>query len=178
MSDSTGSAGATASSSSATAILTEMWARERADEAARRETAIAHAFANARPLGLRGLPFVMGTPGVPMTVGDWGHVRVPFACEIQSVCLTAGVPGTITVDIRKTPAGEPGAQPTPASADPAAATSICAGNPPALAGTNAALYWPLTDWLVTLRGGELLVFYVTAATVNGQVSCNLELRAT
>lgn len=173
-----GGARATAGSSTATAILTEMWARERAEEAARREAAIAHAFANARPLGLRGLPFVMGTPGTAMTPGDWGHVRIPFACELQSVCLTASAAGAITVDLRTTPAGAPGAQPTPATADPLTATSICAGSPPALAGTAAALYWPLTGWSVTFRGGEFLVFYVLAATITGQISCNLELRAT
>lgn len=122
--------------------------------------------------GGAGSPGPPGPPGVPgpssscfptasfdggtgdIQVGAWCEVFVPFGFTVRSWTLVSDALGTISIDVQ---AASFSAYP------PAAASSICGGNPPKLLGDNKATDSALTGWTPGVPSGSVIRFVVTAS---------------
>ncbi len=115
-----------------------------------------------------GIEFVIDGGGLPISIGQKGHIPVPFDCTIQYGEIEADQVGDIVVDIwRSTYAGFP----------PVIGGSITAGNPlTMLPGNQKAKDATLTGWTKVLSKGDVLAFNVNSATTVTRVTINLAVR--
>ena len=149
-------------------------ANQEADTQAARNTAIAADIAthaadpNAHHTDYSSLEFIIDGSGSPITLGEKGHLEVPFAGEIVQVTLLADQDGAIKVDIWKD---------TYANFPPIDADSICGGNEPEIVATGRkAQDATLTAWTTALILGDVLAFNVDSCTTITRVTVSLLVR--
>jgi len=110
--------------------------------------------------------FVIDGGGSAITVGEKGHVTVPWACTIQQVELFADQTGSIVVDIWKD---------TYANFPPTVADSITASAKPTISSAQKDQDATLTGWTTSLAAGDILAFNVDSVTDITRVSVMLKV---
>jgi len=115
------------------------------------------------------ITFIIDGGGSAITTGEKGHLRVPFACEIQKVTLLADQTGSIQIDIWKD---------TYANFPPDDADSICGGNEPAISSAQKYEDTTLSGWTKTINAGDILAFNVDSCTDITRVTIALKVKKT
>jgi hypothetical protein len=101
--------------------------------------------------------FIIDGGGSVSSVGEKGHIEVPFAMTITGWTILADVSGSIVVDIWKD---------AYASFPPTNAGSITGTEKPTLSSTQKNQDLSLTSWTTSVAAGDILAFEVeSAATV-------------
>ncbi|MBA7658237.1 hypothetical protein ES703_66186 [subsurface metagenome] len=104
-----------------------------------------------------GLEFVIDGGGAAITIGEKGHLVVPFDCTITEVQLEADTPGDIKVDIWKDDYDH---------FPPTDGDTICGGNEPEISSGQKDRDSTLTGWTTSLSAGDILAYYVdSCATI-------------
>jgi len=102
-----------------------------------------------------GLVFIIDGGSSAITIGEKGHLEIPFTCVLQQVSLLADQVGSIKVDIwRDTYAHYP-----PTNGD-----SICGGNESEIAGGWKYRDSALSGWTKLLNKGDILAFNIDSCT--------------
>lgn len=115
------------------------------------------------------LTFIIDGGGSAITIGEKGHLEIPFACTLKAWTLMADVAGAIVIDVWKdTYANFP---PTDADAMPGA------GKEPTIAATNQkAQDTDITDWVTTaIAAGDILAFNVDSCATITKVTISLKV---
>ena len=99
--------------------------------------------------------FVADGGGSEIETGLQSWVKVPFACEIQSVTLLADQTGSIQIDIWKD---------TYANYPPTDADSITGTTPPSISSSNKSEDTTLSGWTKTINAGDILLFNVDSVS--------------
>jgi len=115
------------------------------------------------------ITFIIDGGGSAITTGEKGHLRIPFACEIQRVTLLADQSGSIQIDIWKD---------TYANFPPTDADSICGGNEPAISSAQKYEDSTLTGWTKTINAGDILAFNVDSCATITRVTISLKVKKT
>ena len=115
------------------------------------------------------ITFIIDGGGSAITTGEKGHLRIPFACEIQRVTLLADQSGSITIDIWKD---------TYANFPPTDADSICGGNEPAISSAQKYEDTTLSGWTKTINAGDILTFNVDSCSTITRVTIALKVKRT
>ena len=110
------------------------------------------------------ITFIIDGGGSAITVGQKGHLEVPFACTINQVTMLADVSGSIVVDIWKT---------TYALFPPADADSITASAPPTISAAQKSQDSILTGWTTAIAAGDILAFNVDSAATVTRVTLSI-----
>ncbi len=124
--------------------------------------------------GLAGVPantvssiaFIIDGGGSAITIGEKGHLEIPFTCTIQQVTLLADQAGSIVVDIWKD---------TYANFPPTVADSICASAKPTISAAQKSQDSTLTGWTKTISAGDILAFNVDSVATVTRVVVNLRV---
>jgi hypothetical protein len=116
---------------------------------------------------LQTLNFVIDGGSTPITVGEKGHLRVDYACVIQSVALLADQSGSIVVDIWKD---------TYANFPPTSGDTITASARPTLSGAQKSQDATLTGWTTAIAAGDILAFNVVSAATLTRVTLALKVK--
>jgi len=115
-----------------------------------------------------GLVFIIDGAGAAITIGEKGHLEVPFAGAIRQAELLADLDGALKVDIWKD---------TYANFPPTNADSITGGNEPEIAASGKKdIDSTLTGWTTALAQGDILAFNVDSCTTITR--CSVILRVT
>jgi len=117
-------------------------------------------------LGKKGLIFIIDGGGAEIAVGEHGHLRIPFKCEIVKATLLADQTGSIVIDIWKD---------TYANFPPTVADTITAAAKPTIAAGVKDEDETLTDWTKTINAGDILAFNVDSVTDIKRVMILLEV---
>lgn len=115
------------------------------------------------------ITFVIDGGGSAITAGIKGHLRIPFACEIERVTLLADQSGSIVIDIWKD---------TYANFPPDDADSITASAPPTITTAVKSEDDTLTGWTKTITAGDILAFHVDSVTDIKRVTLALKVTKT
>jgi len=113
------------------------------------------------------ITFIIDGGGSAITTGEKGHLRIPFACEIQRVTLLADQTGSIVIDIWKD---------TYANFPPTDADSITASAPPTISSAQKSEDSTLTGWTKTINAGDILAFNVDSAATITRVTLSLKVK--
>lgn len=108
-------------------------------------------------------------PGLVISTGVQGYVRVPFDCRITGVTLLADIAGDIVVDIWKD---------TYANYPPTVADTITAAAKPTLSGVIKSQDTTLTGWTTTVSEGDILGFNVDSVATLNKVTVALHVNRT
>ncbi|MBA7530409.1 hypothetical protein ES705_22616 [subsurface metagenome] len=126
-----------------------------------------HAILNLPP-AYAAIEFVIDGSGAPITLGQKGHLEVPFGCEIVQVTILADQDGAIKIDIW----GDLYANFPPDNAD-----TICGGNEPEIAATGQKYQdATLAGWTTALALGSILAFNVDSCATITRVTLSLIVR--
>jgi len=98
-----------------------------------------------------GLSFVIDGGGAAITIGEKGHVEIPFKCDIARVRLLGDKTGSIQVDIWKD---------TYDNFPPTDADSITGSSVPAISSAQKYEDSSLSGWITGISAGDILAFYV------------------
>lgn len=115
------------------------------------------------------MEFIIDGGGIVITIGEKGHIRLPFAGTIISAALMADQSGDIVIDIWKD---------TIANFPPDNDDSITASAPPTLSSESASLDATLTGWTKTFDIGDVLAFNVDSVATVKRVTLTLVVRRT
>lgn len=118
---------------------------------------------------MHSITFIIDGGGSAITVGEKGHIRIPFACEIQRVTLLADQAGRIKIDIWKD---------TYANFPPTDADTITGANEPEISSGVKDEDAVLTDWTKTINAGDILAFNVDICTTIKRVTISLKVETT
>jgi len=123
-------------------------------------------------LGLLGgaigaIEFVIDGGGAAITIGEKGHLRIPFIAEIQRVTLLADQEGSIVVDIWRSTIG---------TFPPTNEDSLTSATPPTITGDDHSQDETLTDWTTTIPAGSILAFNVDSCATIERVTVALKVR--
>ncbi len=121
---------------------------------------------DAHHTNLSAMEFVIDGGGSAITIGEKGHLRVPFACEIERVTLVADQAGDIKVDIWKDTYGN-----FPPDDD----DTICGANEPEISSAQKYEDSTLTGWTTSLLEGDILAFNVDSCTAITRVTVGLRV---
>lgn len=110
------------------------------------------------------IEFIIDGGGNPITTGNKGKVRVPFAASIGSWQVMSDQSGSIVVDIFRNNGGVP------------VVSMIGAGNKPTLASSQYSGVQPISGWTSTLfANNDWLEFNVVSAATVTRVTVDLVL---
>ena len=112
------------------------------------------------------LTFIIDGGGSAITVGEKGHLEIPFACTIKRVTMLADQSGSIVVDIWKD---------TYAAFPPADGDSITSGAVPTISGAQKSQDATLTGWTTAIAAGDILAFNVDSAATITRVTISLKV---
>lgn len=115
------------------------------------------------------ITFIIDGGGAAITTGQKGHLRIPFACEIERVTLLADQSGSIVVNIWKD---------TYANFPPLVGDKITASAPPTITTAQKSKDTTLTDWTKTIAAGDILAFNVDSVTDIERVTLALKVKKT
>jgi len=115
------------------------------------------------------ITFIIDGGGSAITTGEKGHLRIPFACEIERVTLLADQSGSIVIDIWKD---------TYANFPPTDADSITASAPPTISSAQKSEDSTLTGWTKTISAGDILAFNVDSCSTITRVTLALKVKKT
>lgn len=112
------------------------------------------------------LEFIIDGAGSEITIGQKGHLEVPFACTITAWTIAADVSGAIKIDVWRD---------TYANFPPDNTDSLCGGHEPEIAASaQKAQDTDLGDWTsVALVAGDILAFNVDSCTTITRVTLSL-----
>jgi len=116
--------------------------------------------------GTASLTFIIDGGGSAITIGQKGHLEIPFACTIQRVTMLADVSGSIVVDIWKD---------TYANFPPMDADSITASAPPTISAAQKSQDSTLTGWTTAIVAGDILAFNVDSCSTITRVTISLKV---
>lgn len=121
-------------------------------------------------IGVRAsLTFIIDGGGSVIAAGEKGHLRIPFACEIERVTLLVDQSGSIVIDIWKD---------TYANFPPTNADSITAATPPTITAAQKSEDTTLTGWTKAISAGDILAFNVDSAATITRVTLSLKVKKT
>jgi len=115
----------------------------------------------------KGLIFIIDGGGAEIAVGEHGHLRIPFKCEIQKVTLLADQTGSIVIDIWKDTYG---------NYPPTVADTITAAAIPTIVAGVKDEDDTLTNWTKTINAEDILAFNVNSVTDIERVMILLEVK--
>ena len=113
-----------------------------------------------------GIIFVIDGVGSAITIGEKGHLEIPFNCTIQQATLAADQSGSIVVDIWKD---------TYANFPPTNTDSITNTTPPTITTAQKSQDSILTNWTTTINTGDILAYNVTSCTNITRVTLSLQV---
>ncbi len=120
---------------------------------------------DAHHTNLADITFIIDGGGSGITIGEKGHLEIPFACTIQRVTMEADQTGSIVVDIWKD---------TYANFPPTDADSITAAAPPTISSAQKSQDSTLTGWTKSISAGDILAFNVDSCTAITRVTISLK----
>ncbi|KKN42350.1 hypothetical protein LCGC14_0714080 [marine sediment metagenome] len=109
--------------------------------------------------------FIIDGGGAVITVGEKGHVEIPYACTISRVTMLADQSGDIEVDIWKDTFG---------NFPPANGDSITSSTVPTISGDVAHQDTTLTNWTTSVTAGDILAYNVDTVTSITRVMVSLK----
>ena len=112
------------------------------------------------------LVFIIDGGGSEISLGEKGHLEVPFECTITQVTTKADVAESIVVDIWKA---------TYANFPPDNDDSITSSTPPTLSSAQKAQDSTLSGWTVAIAAGDILAFYVDSVTSVTRVTISIRV---
>jgi hypothetical protein len=112
------------------------------------------------------LTFIIDGGGSAITIGQKGHLEIPFACTITQVTILADASGSIVVDIWKD---------TYANFPPTDADSITAAAPPTISSAQKSQDSTLTGWTTAIAAGDILAFNVDSCATIKRVTISLKV---
>lgn len=122
---------------------------------------------NLTELNKKGIIFIIDGAGAEIAVGEHGHLRIPFKCEIVKVTLLADQTGSIKIDIWKD---------TYANFPPTNADTITGANEPEIVAGVKDEDGTLTNWTKTINEDDILAFNVDSVTDITRVMILLEVK--
>lgn len=111
------------------------------------------------------LIFIIDGSGSAITIGEKGHLEIPFACTITQVTLLADQSGSIVVDIWKD---------TYTNFPPTNADSITAAAPPTITTAQKSQDSALPGWTTAISAGDILAFSVDSCTAITRITLSLK----
>lgn len=115
------------------------------------------------------ITFVIDGGGSAITVGEKGHLRIPFTCTIERVTLLADQPGSIVIDIWKD---------TYTNFPPDVGDTIVSAAKPTITTAQKSEDATLTDWDKDIVAGDILAFKVDSCTDIERVTLALKVKKT
>jgi len=115
------------------------------------------------------ITFIIDGGGSAITTGEKGHLRIPFACEIERVTLLADQSGSIVVNIWKD---------TYANFPPLVGDKITASAPPTITTAQKSEDDTLTGWTKAIVAGDILAFNIDSCTNITRVTLALKVKKT
>lgn len=115
------------------------------------------------------IQFIIDGGGAAIATGQYGHVEVPFNCEIVGARLFGNTSGSIAIDVWKSTYG---------TFPPVDGGSITASAPPTLTAANKSEDTTLTGWTKTLTKGDVLAFNVDSVSGLQRVTIVLDVLKT
>jgi len=112
------------------------------------------------------IAFIIDGGSQAITVGEKGHLEIPFNCSIKKVDMFANQTGSITVDIWKD---------TYANYPPTDADTITSATPPTITSSNKSSDSTLSGWTTSINAGDILAFNVDSCGSIQRVSINLNV---
>ena len=114
------------------------------------------------------ISFTIDGGGSAITIGEKGHLEIPFACTIQAWTLIADQAGAIKIDVWRD---------TYASFPPTNTKSLCNSHEPEIAASGQkAQDTDLSDWTsVAIVAGDILAFNVDSCTTIERVTLSLKV---
>ena len=122
---------------------------------------------NLTELNKKALIFIIDGGGAEIAVGEHGHLRIRFKCEIVKATLLANQTGSIVIDIWKDTYG---------NFPPTVADTITAAAKPTIAAGVKDEDGTLTGWTKTINAGDILAFNVDSAATIERVTLVLKVK--
>lgn len=108
--------------------------------------------------------YVIDGGGSAITIGQKGHLSIPFGCTITSWTLLADQSGNITIDVWKD---------TYVNFPPTVADNITGSEIPTLSSVQNNRDLDLTTWTTTVTAGDILAFNVDSCTTVTRVTLTI-----
>lgn len=118
-------------------------------------------------LTIKGLIFIIDGGGAEIALGEHGHLRIPFKCEIVKATLLADQVGSIKIDIWKDTYG---------NFPPTNADTITGANEPEIVAAQKDEDGGLAGWTKTIDADDILAFNVDSVTDIERVMILLEVK--
>lgn len=112
------------------------------------------------------IPFIIDGGPNPITLGDMGHLHIPFACTIHSCTMLADQSGSIVVDIWKD---------SYANFPPTVADTITAAAKPTITTADKSQDTTLTGWDIDITAGDVLAFNVDSCATIQRLTISLSV---
>jgi len=112
------------------------------------------------------LTFVVDGGGSAITIGQKGHLHIPFNCTITQVTLLAAQTGSIVIDIWKDGYG---------FFPPTDADSVTGSSPPTISSAQKYQDSTLTGWTTYIYANDVLAFNVDSCTTITRVTLSLRV---
>ncbi len=112
------------------------------------------------------ITFIIDGGGSAITLGEKGHLEIPFDCTTKRVTMMADQAGSIVVDIWKD---------TYANFPPTAADSITATAPPTISGAQKSQDSTLHGWATAIVAGDILAFNVDSCDTITRLTISLKV---
>ncbi len=109
--------------------------------------------------------FIIDGGGAVITVGEKGHVEIPYACTISRVTMLADQSGDIEVDIWKDTFG---------NFPPTSGDSITSSTVATISGDVAHQDTTLTSWTTSVTAGDILAYNVDTVKTIQRVMVSLK----
>lgn len=124
---------------------------------------------SAHQSNIADLTFIIDGGGSAITIGEKGHLEIPFACTITQVTMLADLSGSIVVDIWKD---------TYANFPPTNDDSITAAAPPTITTAQKSQDSTLTGWTTAIAAGNILTFNVDSCATITRLTISLKVAKT
>lgn len=121
---------------------------------------------DAHHTDLANITFIIDGGGEAITIGEKGHLSIPFACTISQVTMEADVEGSIVVDIWKDDYEH-----FPPDND----DSITASAPPTISSAQKSLDATLAGWTKSIAAGDILAYNVDSCATIERVTISLKV---
>jgi hypothetical protein len=113
--------------------------------------------------------FVIDGGGLVISLGEKGHIEVPFAMTITGWTILANQSGSIVIDVWKD---------SYANFPPANGDSIAGTEKPALSSTQKNQDLSLSTWTISIAAGDILAFEVESAATVQRVTLSIRGKKT